>query len=122
MPKTTGLRAKILECRAQNKCRVNAPYETAITALNQHFDPIQNKDMAIFEFRELKQEVNETLNDFYRRLKTKASDCNFPSVDDEIRTQIIHKTRDKRLRRPALRESFTLQKLLNHGRSLECTD
>ena len=78
--------------------------------------------MAIFEFRELKQEVNETLNDFYRRLKTKASDCNFPSVDDEIRTQITHKTRDKRLRRRALRESFTLQELLNRGRSLERTD
>ena len=41
-------------------------YETAIAALNQHFSPIQNKDMAIFEFREIKQEVNEILNDFYR--------------------------------------------------------
>ena len=25
MPKTIGPRAKILECRAQNECRVNAP-------------------------------------------------------------------------------------------------
>ena len=97
-------------------------FEMAIAALNQHFDPIQNKDMAIFEFRVLKQEVNETLNDFYRRLKTKASNCNFSSVDDEIQTQIIHKTRDKRLSRRALQESFTLQELLNHVRSLERTD
>ena len=97
-------------------------YESAVTALNQHFDPMQNKDLAVFEFRELRQEINETLNDFYRRLKTKASDCSFTNTDDEIRTQIIHKTRDKRLRRRALRESFTLQELLNHGRSLERTD
>ena len=40
-------------------------YESAITALNQHFDPMQNKDLAVFEFRELRQEINETLNDFY---------------------------------------------------------
>lgn len=37
-------------------------------------------------------------------------------------TQIIYKTRDKCLCRQALRESFTLQELLNHGRSLECID
>jgi len=43
-------------------------------------------------------------------------------VDNEIRTQIIHEMRDKRLRRRALWESFTLQELLNHGRSLEHTD
>lgn len=97
-------------------------YESAVEALTQHFDPLQNKDIAIFEFRELKQEVNETLNEFYRRLKTKASDCNFHNVDDEIRTHIIHKTKDKRLRRRALRESFTLQQLLTHGTSLEHTD
>lgn len=97
-------------------------YETAIPALNQHFDPIQNKDMVFFEFRDLKREVNETLNDFYHHLKTKASDCNFPSINDEMWTQIIYKTRDKCLCRQALRESFTLQELLNHGRSLECID
>ena len=27
VPKTIGPRAKILECRAQNECRVNAPKE-----------------------------------------------------------------------------------------------
>lgn len=73
--------------------------ESAVEALTHHFDPIQNKDLAVFEFRELKQEVNETLNEFYQRLKTKASDCKFHNAADEIRAQIIHKTKDKRLRR-----------------------
>ena len=30
MPKTIGPRAKILECRAQNDCRVNAPEATSV--------------------------------------------------------------------------------------------
>ena len=38
-------------------------YETAVEALTQHFTPKGNKDMAIFDFRELKQETNETLNE-----------------------------------------------------------
>lgn len=38
-------------------------YESAVAALHQHLDLQQNKDMAIFEFWELRQEVNETLND-----------------------------------------------------------
>ena len=78
--------------------------------------------MAVFEFRELKQEANETLHEFYWRLRTKVSDCNFHSIDGKIRMQIIHKIKDKRLLRQALWESFPLQQLLTHGTSLEPTD
>ena len=50
-------------------------YESAIASLNQYFDPIRNKDMVIFEFRETQQESNETLRkEFYRRIKTKVAD------------------------------------------------
>ena len=31
MPKTIGPRAKLLECRAQNECRVNAPLEKVVS-------------------------------------------------------------------------------------------
>ncbi|CAB4045095.1 Hypothetical predicted protein, partial [Paramuricea clavata] len=67
-------------------------------------------------------ESNETLNEYYRRLKTKAVQCNFHSEEAEIKTQIIHKTRDSRLRKKALRETMTLKQILNYGNTLERTD
>ena len=68
------------------------------------------------------QETNETITEYYRRLKTKAADCEFENEDEEIKIQIIHKTRDQRLRKKALRESLDLKSLLAHGNSLEITD
>jgi alpha-N-acetylglucosamine transferase len=65
-------------------------YQEAIECFTQHFVPQGNTDMAIFDFRELKQGSNETLNEYYRRLKTKAVQCNFHSEEAEIKTQIIH--------------------------------
>ena len=42
-------------------------YESAIASLNQYFDPIHNKDMVIFEFRETQQESSKTLNGASKR-------------------------------------------------------
>ena len=97
-------------------------YTSAVESLTQYFSPQTNKDVAIFEFRELVQSQNESLNDYYRRLKTKATDCGFANENEEIKTQIIHKTRDPRLRRKALRESMDLTALLSYGTTLEVTD
>ena len=97
-------------------------YQAAIDALTQHFTPQGNNDMTIFDFRELKQGATETLNEYYRRLKTKAAQCNFHSEEAEIKTQIIHKTRDSRLRKKALRETMTLKEILEYGNTLERTD
>jgi hypothetical protein len=55
-------------------------------------------------------------------LKTKAADCGFTNEDSEIKTQIIHRTRDTRLRKKALREEMDLKAFLNFGQSLEITD
>ena len=97
-------------------------YESAVESLTQYFTPRGNRDVAIFEFRGLIQETNETITEYYRRLKTKAADCEFENEDEEIKIQIIHKTRDQRLRKRALRESLDLKSLLAHGNSLEITD
>ena len=78
--------------------------------------------MAIFEFREMKQEKGKTLNAFYRPLKEKALRCEFYDEDREIKTHIIHKTTNSGLRRKALRETMTLNELLTYGNTLEKTD
>ena len=52
-------------------------------------------------------------------LKEKATRCEFHDEDREIKTHIIHKTTDSRLRRKALRETMTLNELLTYGNTLE---
>ena len=78
--------------------------------------------MEIYEFRQITQASGETLNEFYRRLKEKASTCEFTNEEAEIRTQIIHKTSDARLRRKALRDEPDLKALLQYGLTLEQSD
>ena len=97
-------------------------YAAAVESLTQRFDPSTNKDMEIYEFRQITQESGETINEFYRRLKEKSSSCEFTNAEAEIRTQIIHKTSDNRLRRKALREEMDLKALLTYGLTLEQSD
>ena len=83
-------------------------YATASAHLTAHFDPVQNKDMDIYDFRQIKQEPGESLQNFHRDLKEKAILCEFPSQDVEIKTQIIHHTSNSRIRQKALRKSMDL--------------
>ena len=78
--------------------------------------------MAIFDFRQVTQQSKESIDEFYRRLKEKSSLCGFHDEDDEIRTQIIHKTADSRLRRKALREQLSLKDIIKYGKTLEQSD
>jgi hypothetical protein len=90
----------------------------------EYFSPLGNKDVAIFEFRELAQGNDENITDYYRRLKTKAADCGFTNEDSEIKTQIIHRTRDARLRKKALREEMDLKVrtiIRNHRQASKAT-
>ena len=97
-------------------------YTAAIESLTQRFDPSTNKDMEIYEFRQITQESGELLNEFYRRLKEKSRLCEFANEKSEIRTQIIHKTSDSRLCRKALRKEMDLKALLAYGLTLERSD
>ena len=47
----------------------------------------------------------ETIDQFVCRLRQKAISCEFPSVDEAIRDQIIEKCRDPKLRRKFLEKS-----------------
>ena len=100
-------------------------YDSAVLpaqSLTERFDPAVNMDMEICEFRQITQSSGETLNEFYRRLKEKASTCEFANEEAEIRTQIIHKTSDAHLRRKALRDEPDLKALLQCGLTLEQSD
>ena len=97
-------------------------YDTAIQRLTEHFSPTENKDMAIFDIRQVTQQSGESIDEFYRRLKEKSSLCGFHDEDNEIKTQIIHKTADSRLRRKALREQLSLKDIIKYEKTLEQSD
>lgn len=96
-------------------------YATAV-ASSERFDPARNKDMEIYDFPQIVQTSGETRHEFHRRLKEKANTCEFNNEEAEIRTQILHKTSDSRLRRKALREEMNLEALLKYGLALEKSD
>ena len=45
----------------------------AIQRLTEHFSPTENKDMAIFDFRQVTQQSKESIDEFYRTLKEEST-------------------------------------------------
>ena len=56
-------------------------------------------------FRQLEQQVDETVDQFVCRLRQKSLSCDFAKVDEAIRDQLIEKCRDARLRRKFLEKA-----------------
>ena len=98
-------------------------YQQAVAALNNYFIPKKNTNYEIFKFREAVQQSSETLNQFSARLRELAQTCNFHSVDNEVKSQIISKCCNKRLRQRALETpDITLNKLLEMGNAMESAE
>ncbi len=95
-------------------------YKTAIEKLDEYFSPKKNVDYEIFQFRQAKQNSDETTDQFATRLRKLASHCEFHDVDHEIKSAVIQNCRSKHLRRYALRQDkLTLKDLLSKARALE---
>ena len=98
-------------------------YTTAMTKLDQHFQPKRNVDFEIFKFRTAVQAAEETLDQFKTSLRKLGSTCDFADLDKELKSIIIQNCFSKRLRRFALLEpDLTLNKLLAKGRAFEISD
>ena len=95
-------------------------YNTALAKLNNYFLPKKNVAYEIYVFRQVKQDVNESIDSYCTRLRKLSATCKFKNVDFEIKTQIIQACTSQRLRRRALREpDISLADLLLYGRTLE---
>ena len=99
-------------------------YESAMTALTSHFEPKRNVVFERHTFRQCDHRNGETNDEYYMRLKTLASTCNFgQGEDDHIRDQIIYKCTSTSLRRRLLREiDIKLVDLLSIARAAEAAD
>lgn len=95
-------------------------YKKALEKLDEYFSPKKNIDYEIFQFRQAKQKIDETTDQFATRLRKLAAHCEFENVNNEVKSAIIQNCRSKRLRRFALREAhLTLENLLSKARALE---
>ena len=98
-------------------------YESSVSALTKHFDPKSNRQYNLYQFREMRQLCDETLDVYHTRLKKQAAVCKFAQEDEEIKSQIVVGTNNNKLRRIALEDDdMTLQRLLDKGRALELSN
>ena len=100
-------------------CATTDDFDAIKTTLTNHFDPQINKEFAIFTFRQTKQAQHEPFEQFITRLRVLAPDCNFHDKDAEIKSQIIQGCSSKELRLKALRETLTINQLINLGKTIE---
>ena len=94
-------------------------YDTAEAKLTAYFAPKKNVLYERHVFRQAKQETEETLDQFYTRLRHLASTCDFTNLEEEIETQLVEKCCSTRLRRKAFRDDSKLDELLQYARALE---
>ncbi|XP_013385929.1 uncharacterized protein K02A2.6-like [Lingula anatina] len=90
--------------------------------LTQHFLPRRNVEYEVYVFRQATQLPSETLDAFCARLKTLSKHCEFQNATREIKSQIIQKCSEPKVREKGIRDSeLTLENLLQYGRTLEAT-
>lgn len=94
----------------------------SVAALKNHFEPQKCLDHHVYNFRKECQSSDENVAGFHTRLQLLAKRCEFANADLEIKRQIIQGCRSSRLRRKALEESLTLDRLLKVARSMETAE
>ena len=94
-------------------------YDDTKTGLNNYFNPKKNKEFERYEFRNLKQMKNETIDQFVTKLRQKASNCEFTDKDAEIKSQMIQGCSSQKLRTKCLEEDKNLSDLLTMARTME---
>ena len=98
-------------------------YNKACDALNKQFTPQKNTSFEVYKFRNTKQRVDETLDQYHVRLVQLSKYCEFEKPDKEIKAQIELGRMSKQLRRHAFcSPKLTLSELLAFGRTQEITE
>ena len=97
-------------------------YKAAVEKLTEYFAPQTNIAYEIYNFRQARQNQGESLDSYHVRLRQLAKTCDFANIDREIKEHIILSCTSSTLRRRALQDEYSLDKLLKVGRSLEISE
>ncbi|XP_041773007.1 uncharacterized protein LOC121594111 isoform X2 [Anopheles merus] len=91
-------------------------YDNAIKRLNHFFLGKRNERIELELFRSLKQENEESFNQFVLRLRTQAARCDFHErIVKEIAHQITVGPKDERVRDKGLENTMELDELINYA-------
>lgn len=97
-------------------------YDKTRTALNDYFKPKTNKTYERHIFRGLAQRDEETMNQFVTRLRQQAKNCEFVSIDEEIKDQIVEKCRSVKVKKRILEQGdMTLNQVIEMAQAHEAT-
>lgn len=69
-----------------NNVQAESIYEATKKALNGYFCPSNNKEFNIYLFRQAKQANDESIDQFYARLKKLTMGCEFANAESEIKS------------------------------------
>lgn len=97
-------------------------YDIAVQKLTAYFSPKKNTLYEIHLFRQARQRPDETMDQFYTRLRQLAKTCEFTDADKEIKIQLVQQCQSSRVRKKALRDNPSLDDLLSFARSIELSD
>ena len=97
-------------------------YKDAVGKLTEYFAPQTNIAYEVYNFRQARQNQGESLDSYHVRLRQLAKTCDFTDIDKEIKEHIILSCTSTTLRRRALQDEYSLDKLLKVGRSLEISE
>ena len=101
---------------------VKDEYNDIKRKLTNYFEPKINLTFEVYNFRQMKQEQGESIDQFVTRLKQKAQRCNFYDNDREIKDQVVFNCYSDRLRRKALRDDLDLPNLVAAARAIELSN
>ena len=92
------------------------------TAFDNHFKPQANSSYETYLFHQIRQRTDETIHQYYIRLKEHAGKCDFHDLNLAIKQQIELHTNNNKLRRYSFQNpGKTLQELLAMGKTFEVT-
>ena len=93
-------------------------FHILVHKVNKHFSTLINKDSARSKFESMTQD-NQSMAQYYVSLKQQADKCQFPDIDDAIRSKILQTMTDKRLRREAMMKGLNLSNILKEAANRE---
>lgn len=98
-------------------------YDVAIQRLDEHFEPMRNRNYERPLFRQIVQKVDERFADFVLRLRIQAKRCEFNRYDsregdDRIVEQIVEACRSSELRGKILAKDMSLEEIVTLGTTL----
>ena len=105
-----------------NLANNDSNYEETKQGLENYFSPRKNTEFEKYEFRNLYQQENETIDSFATRLRQKAENCQFVEKEGEIRSQIIQGCLNKKLRIKCLESEKSLADILVLARTMDAAE